>query len=542
MYHDAERSGAPYYLCMNGFSLYADTQAALSSLLPATIRVKVQNGAEHSYVTDQTIRTNIYSPSGNLMRYAVTVSSQEEMDLPTAAGTFTISVTVVTADGNTTTFNETGYRPVEYVITTPVGMTTGSVYSFTMNHAAQVGAMFSNSAHIRFAPQVDNITLMTMTDYGYVDAYTRVSEASSAFSTIQFAVANPGYLSEYIDGTVTGNAVVSFQTRYLSTDFQNGILITDATAQVPLTLRDGVDDELKPVLTAALVGLTGTNAYNVGHTAYVHRQSTLTLTPAAQFKYGDSLAYINSGDRTTFSGSISTIAEGAEPGTTYTRPDTGASVTAGQETVGGVSLSVCGRKWGLSSDTVTKTYYVLWYVAPRVNSFSVHRAARVSTSTSYYQGGYYYKKDDFGPYCIVEYDVEFASLSGQNSKKLTLFYGSSSRVINISSSQRGYYIFSAGDAAMDVALELTDTFYPYGILATVRLSTAGILIDYLSGGKGMAIGKTATEQRALDIAKDWKLLFYQADVGAYNSDTSSVDLVSWMHNTDSRLTALEAVV
>ena len=92
---------------------------------------------------------------------------------------------------------------------------------------------------------------------------------------------------------------------------------------------------------------------------------------------------------------------------------------------------------------------------------------------------------------------------------------------------------------MDVALELTDNFYPYGILATMRLSTSGILLDYLAGGKGMAVGKTATEPMALDIAKDWKLLFYQADVGAYHDDTSSEDLVSWMHDVDTRLTALE---
>ena len=92
---------------------------------------------------------------------------------------------------------------------------------------------------------------------------------------------------------------------------------------------------------------------------------------------------------------------------------------------------------------------------------------------------------------------------------------------------------------MGVSLELIDKFYPYGIVAKITLSTAGILLDYLAGGKGMAVGKVATQQNALDIASDWKLLFYNADVGAYNSNTSSQDLVSWMHAVDSRLTALE---
>ena len=260
----------------------------------------------------------------------------------------------------------------------------------------------------------------------------------------------------------------------------------------------------------------------------------------SQLSSDTSLAYIRSGAKNTFSSSITAQAEGVAPGTSYTRPDTGATVTAGEETVGSATLCVCGTKWGLLSDDVTVTYNVLWYLTPRVDDLSVHRAVRVTTSTSYSQDGYYYTKDDFGQYCIVEYTVSYASLSGQNDRKLTLLYGSASKQITLSSTtQSGFYVFAAGDSAMNVALELTDNFYPYGILATVRLSTSGILLDYLSGGKGMAVGKTATEQKTLDIARDWKLLFYQADVGAYNDDTSSEDLIAWMHETDARLTALE---
>ena len=72
----------------------------------------------------------------------------------------------------------------------------------------------------------------------------------------------------------------------------------------------------------------------------------------------------------------------------------------------------------------------------------------------------------------------------------------------------------------------------------VRLSTAGILMDILAGGKGVAIGKTATTENALDISSDWKLLFYQATVGDYNG-ASTEELVPWMHSIDARLTALE---
>ena len=538
VYLDTENVTAPYHLCLNGFSIYADSQDSFVGLLPATVDVQINNGDVHSYVTDTVLRTNLYSPSKNLMQYAVLVASQEEIELPAESGVFTIHVTITTADEAVYSFDETGYRPVSNVLTPPVSMTTGMVYDFTLGQQAQVGSMFTNSALLRFSPQVDNVTVMNVLDYGYVNPYTKVSEATSTFTTIQFAVANSGYLVDY-SGTLTDYATVVYKTKYMSADFTEGILITDLSVSVPLTVRDEVDDELMPVLTASDVTLTGTNVYNVGHDAFVNRQSILTVTPNAQYKYGDSLAYIRHNDKSTFAAAIVTQAIGVEPGTSYVRPDTGETETAGEETVGSVPIRVFGKKWGLSSDTVVKTYQVLWYVTPRVDNFSVHRAYRTTTATDYPQDGYYYEKDDFGQYCIMEYSVSFASLGGQNEKALALLYGSATRELDITSSTSGYYVFPAGESAMNVSLELTDNFYPYGITATVRLSTAGILIDYLAGGKGMAIGKRATERMALDIASDWKLLFYNADVGAYNSDTSSQDLISWMHGIDTRLTALE---
>lgn len=539
VFQDTENLVTPYYLCLNGFSIYTDSKEDLTGLLPVSVSIQINGENTYTFTTGGTIRTNTYSPSGNLMRYAATVTTQDKVYMPETSGTFTIHVTVTPAGHSPYRFDEIGYRPVENILTPPQSMITGSVYDFTLNRQALVGELFSNQAILRFAPQFNNVTVMSTVEYGYVDPYTKVSDATSAFNVIQFAVANPGFLVEYSSETITGEANVTFQTRYMSEDFHNGVLITDLSARLPLTAQEEVDPALRPTLAADLISISGTNEYGSGSGVYVHRQSVLTVTPAARFQYGDSAAYIQYDGKNYFSPSITTLATGIEPGISYVRPDTGATETAGQETVGSVTVSVCGKKWGQMSDAVIKTYRVLWYLTPRVNAFSVHRAVRTTTATNYQFNNYYYQKDDFGKYCIVEYDVEFASLNNQNHTSLVLSYGTSSAEINISSSMSGFYVFSAGDSAMDVTLELTDNFYPYGIVATVRLSTSGILLDYLAGGKGMAVGKTATEQKALDIASDWRLLFYQADVGAYNDDTSSQDLVTWMHGVDARLTALE---
>ena len=539
VYYDPDDASAPSYLCVNGLCVYTDTSGALSSLLPATASVQINDGQPISISTGSTIRLNEYSPSGNLMRYAATIVSLERLELPTAGGSFTIHVTINTADENSFSFQETGYCPIRNTVTPPSYMVSGRVYDFTMGSAVPAGSTFLSNASLRFSPTVNGIPVVDILDYGYVDPYTLVSNATSAFRTIQFAIANPGFLIETGSDSVNGNADVSIKTWYRSADFTGGVLILDLSTQVSLTVGPGVDEELRPVLTSAMISLTGTASYNVGHNVYVHRKSELTLTPTPQFKYGDSLYYIQHDEGKTFFSSIRLAAEGTRPGTSYVNPDTGNTVTAGEETVGSAALSVCGKKWGLLSAYAVKTYPVLWYATPSITEFSVHRAVTSTSATDYRYNGTYYKKDDFGTYCIVEYGVEFSSLGGLNHRELTLVHGTTPVVLDISTSQSGFIVFSAGNSAMDVSLELTDDFFPYGITATIRLSTAGILLDYLAGGKGMAVGKKATEPRALDIANDWKLLFYQADVGAYNSDTSSEDLVSWMHGVDDRLTVLE---
>ena len=140
---------------------------------------------------------------------------------------------------------------------------------------------------------------------------------------------------------------------------------------------------------------------------------------------------------------------------------------------------------------------------------------------------------------MAEFQVSFSSLDGENQTSMTLQYGTHRISVTPDATGYGFVVFPANTAvSLNVNIVLYDNFMPYGVAATRRLSTASILIDYLSGGKGMAIGKAATEQSALDIASDWKLLFYQATVGSYNGDDEQ-DLIAWMRQVDDRLEYLE---
>ena len=252
------------------------------------------------------------------------------------------------------------------------------------------------------------------------------------------------------------------------------------------------------------------------------------------------MSYIHTADGTNrYATSISFTAVGVTPGTEYVRPDTGNTVIAGEDSVCAATLSVVGNKWGLRSADTSAIYTVLYYHMPRLDEFSVHRCSVSTVPTDYEYNNTYYKKDDFGLYCMILYRVNYSELDSENTPETELQYGTH---IMVGSTENGVthcvVVPANAEQTLDVIITLYDAYYLYGVSSQLRLSTANVLIDFLAGGKGMAIGKTATVQNALDISSNYKLLFYQALVGAYQ-ESSQIDLIAWMHGVDARLTQLE---
>ena len=524
---------------ISGMSIYAQSASVLEALLPITMSVQIDSDTPVTVTSGNAVLENGYSPSGNRMAYYVLLSSAQDIAIPTGGTEFEISVTLEEHGSQTASFTEDACSPIPNSVICPERIYTGRAYEFTLDRSMRVGNSYTNSASLVWFPQKTGVYTTQIYEYGYTDPYTRVEQAAATFSSVYFAVPNRDALPGADAASLTADANISIQSHYLSSDFTDGILITEITASVPCAPRDEVDPSLAPVLTAAAVALDGSPSNAVIGGKYVHKQATLTFTPAAQFQYGDSIAYIRTGDGANRYGySVSIQADGVAPGTEYVRPDTGATATAGDESIRGYALSVYGSKWKLGSSEVTKTYTVLYYHAPRIAAFSVHRCVTSQTSTAYLYDGTYYKKDDFGPYCLIEYTTDFSALDNTNDISMTIQYGTHRVSVTPSYSGSGFMVVYAGTAAMEISISLYDTFYPYGVYLKQTLSTAGILIDFLAGGKGMAVGKVAVTQNALDISSDWKLLFYQATVGAYNSGNAE-DLIAWMHDVDTRLTALE---
>ena len=535
------------YIRVSGLSIYAETASDLESLIDgASILFEYEDDGSVEatelgtyYLTDE-IKTGAYSPSGAWMPYFIILSSDDDFIIPNDGSLFTITVSILDSSSDVLySFTEQCSGVLCNSITAPDEMLTGRVYSFYSDDVLKAGSGYKTYSSLIWRPKADDVFLMQVSEAGYTDSTTPTDMAQSDFTEFFFAV--PNYENISSSASVAYNvADVTVTTEYLSSDFNNGTVISELYAAVPVMFREEVDSALKPTLSENMIAVSVSPDASIINNKYTHRQSTITLTPSAEFHYGDSLSYIRSQDGVNkFNGSVSYSVVGVQPGEEYVRPDTGETETAGEESVCAQSIAVVGSKWGLASDYATVTYHVLYYHMPRLSEFSVHRAAVSSTPTAYTYNNVYYKKDDFGAYCLIIFCPDFSSLDNSNEMSMMVQYGTHRASITPNNNVTDYIVVSADTAhTMDVTMTLYDTFYPYGVSSQLRLSTANILIDFLAGGKGMAVGKPATTVNALDIASNWQLLFYQALVGAY-SGTSSQDLVAWMHNVDHKLDVLE---
>lgn len=546
VYGDMDDQTQDAYLCVNGLSIYSDNVSNLSSFIEGSEIMftisDIENESEDelgTYSIDIDVKSGAYSPSGIWMPHFVMLFSTDQFHIPHNGDEFLIHVYIIRNNTELLSFTEHCCGVYANTVTPPENMVTGRVYSFLPQRQFLAGESFQTKSSLTWHPTVIGTYTTTVVDTGYVDAGTSTDAATSNFSTLYFAVANPDHL--YDSGSsIVNDASIVLQTRYLTDDFTGGILITDISLSVEVTARNEVDASLKPVLTASGISISGSPELGILNGKYVHKQCTLTFTPVATYQFGDSLSYIQTSDgKNRYSASVSYVASGVAPGTEYIRPDTGTTVVADEESVCGTTIRVVGNKWGLQSDYATAIYTVLYYHMPRLEEFSVHRCSVSTVPTDYEYNNTYYKKDDFGAYCMILYQVNYSDLDSENTPETELQYGTHIMVGSTINGVTHCVVVPANtEQTMDVIITLYDAFYLYGVSSQLRLSTANVLIDFLAGGKGMAIGKTATVQNALDISSNYKLLFYNALVGAYQGN-NQIDLVPWMHGVDERLTHLE---
>lgn len=168
--------------------------------------------------------------------------------------------------------------------------------------------------------------------------------------------------------------------------------------------------------------------------------------------------------------------------------------------------------------TITVNCNAVEWFYPEITLFAVHRCKQDGT------------RDDSGAYCEIEWGVRIAPVDNLNSKSLSIVNPEGTRQITLASyTATGSFIVAAStEYSYNIVMTLADSVVT--LTRTIRLSTAGVLMDFLAGGQGLAIGKVAEYTKTLDLAPDWTLL-------VSNLMIVDTDLGQWMQDIERRLTA-----
>ena len=209
---------------------------------------------------------------------------------------------------------------------------------------------------------------------------------------------------------------------------------------------------------------------------YVQNKSavTLTISNAAGARGSTIKSYSITGG--TYSGSSSTLT-------------TGVLVSSGSYTFTAKVTDSRGR-----TATKTVSISVVAYSPPSFTGYSSYRSNSSGTAS------------DTGTYIRGLVNYTYASCSSKNSVTRATYYKRSTATswTNASKSFNSGTAFTFGggnistEYTYDVKYTLTDAFTTISVTDTV--STAAVLMDFLSGGKGIAIGKVAETENCLEVS------------------------------------------
>ena len=148
---------------------------------------------------------------------------------------------------------------------------------------------------------------------------------------------------------------------------------------------------------------------------------------------------------------------------------------------------------GLSSSTQSAAISVLQYASPAITIDSYHRCQDDRTP------------DDSGSYCEMVVSFAFSALQDLNGKDTAVVTTGvqDERTLATYTSRETYFFAADPEHSYQIVISATDLLY--SVSKTVVLSTAGVIMDFLAGGKGIGLGKVAELQKCVEVNPEWKL-------------------------------------
>ena len=288
-------------------------------------------------------------------------------------------------------------------------------------------------------------------------------------------------LANQIPNAVSGKCTITCKTYSGTTE------VGSKTCTMTLTVPSSVKPTITS-LTAARVDGTVTTSWEI----YVQSKSKATLTiNGAAGAYG------------------STISSYSITGGGYS--STASSFTTGFLNTSGTitfTASVTDSR-GRVSANATVTISVVAYSAPSFSKYISQRCNSAGTAS------------DSGTYVKSTVNFSYASCSSKNTITTATYYRKTTETswTNASKTFTSGTAFTFGggnisaESSYEVKFKLTDAFT--SIEVTDTLSTASVVMDFKSGGLGVAVGKVAETDQCFEVSDAWDVKVYGMLLEAY---------------------------
>lgn len=276
----------------------------------------------------------------------------------------------------------------------------------------------------------------------------------------------PLSLGSQIPNTTTGTVAITVVTYNGSTKI--GTKTVNLTVKVPSSV----------VPTIGTITLTETvSGLNAKIGAFVQGQSKIAVSISASGAYGSTISnYISKFGSSSFNGASFTISN--------------------INTSGSVTLTVTVTDSRGRKTTKTQAITILPYQIPEISAFTGIRCDQDGTP------------NEDGQYVQLTYSYDISPLNNNNDKTITIAYrqvGAADYTTlktesNYSANAATYIPATVFSVDNSYEFKLTVADYFKSVKFDLEITTAFTLMDFSSGGHGMAIGKVAESETLLDVA------------------------------------------
>lgn len=267
------------------------------------------------------------------------------------------------------------------------------------------------------------------------------------------------------------------------------VAIVDANSRTSsTTFKLLAGDGMKPTISSASITSIQPNATaqtTFGNNYYITGYSKIQAKAAASGLYNATISRV----QFAFS-SVTTQMSYDSTSQKYIGTTTNPIMSTGN-----VVITVTDSR-GLSSTDTIAISTLIPYSAPNISIDSYRRCRSDGTA------------DDSGSYCQAVVSYTFTALNNLNGKDTVLSvtgYNAPSPVSRTLSTYTATetYLFAADiEHSYTITITATDTITSTQI--SVKLSTAGVIMDFLTGGKGIGLGKVAEYQNMVEVNPEWE--------------------------------------